>query len=316
MEDIRPGVGLKITVFFNDDDDDDKDGLEEEHMVEKILKDYEGKRASAKLREEYCEENLAWESSSYAEEIKTKIDHPSSFIFRTHSHSQIASASIPSHSDIFNQIADEIMSQDNEFGYIREKYGHFEQVQNFDGRRVYEASVEMNVNEKNDVKRIEQITDDIIFQDCDELSSTKETYGDAISMNGESDVKTKDGVQESLENEYENRVVKVEEIEIQDCINDYGILSTDSQSSTTSNILEADNKTNHISNTSIATIPGDDNVQATKKNEVVKPRVKKKSLVQTLFGLISLKSKSSSGSQEVKSYKLKVQVQGGADSRN
>ena len=70
LEDVGSGVGLKITVFFNNDSDE---ALKEEQMLQQIATDSEGKKASTRLREEYCEENLAWESSSYAEETQRCI---------------------------------------------------------------------------------------------------------------------------------------------------------------------------------------------------------------------------------------------------
>ena len=172
FEDLTPDVGLKITVFFNDD----AEALKEEQVYEKIMSDQEGKKASARLREEYCEENLAWESSSYAEEIKLKIKQPSSFLLRTYSGN--TSASIASNADIFNKMTDVIMSQNDEFDYILEKYGHCEEDDAFDGRLIYETSVKMmGINNKDNVKvkdkemfqRDEHSTDQVEeFQDSDD----------------------------------------------------------------------------------------------------------------------------------------------------
>ena len=121
LEDVGSGVGLKITVFFNNDSDE---ALKEEQMLQQIATDSEGKKASTRLREEYCEENLAWESSSYAEETQRCINQPSSFVFRTLSQSENTSASITSSNvETFNKVTDEIISQDNEFNYIQNKFG-------------------------------------------------------------------------------------------------------------------------------------------------------------------------------------------------
>ena len=149
FDDFAPDVGLKITVFFNDDEET----LKEEQIHEKIMSDKEGKKVSARLREEYCEENLAWESSSYAEETKLKIEQPSSFLLRTYSGN--TSASIPSNTDVFNKLTDDIMSHNDEFGYILDKYGHCEEDNAFDGRLIYEESVKMmSINDKDNVKEM------------------------------------------------------------------------------------------------------------------------------------------------------------------